>query len=462
MTVVITMIVVGLMLAAYLKLVSVQNQLTARSQVWNRSVPVLEAGIEEAIAHLNKNGSPDAAGTWNPQMTADGWTLDADGGWHKQNVIDGDVYFVKIAPWPIVTIPTNFPSISSTGYVRQSEAFAWNRSMGPFVADLLDTLVRQGRYSSRVVQATTTNLPTFTRGLVTKHVIDLNGRNVMTDSYDSSIPAYNTNGRYDASKSRDHGDIGSNDTIINSVNVGNATIKGNVSTGPLGTVAIGSGGVVGDAAYVADSSNQGTIQTGHVRDDMNVEFPNVPMPTNSASWLPMPPPYPGGYVVDGVSYKYLLTTGDYYVSPTDGDITSKSYYIQGNVRIRVDSGINLTGTDVIQIGTNSTLKIFANCADVNVGGNGIINPGLAQNFYLFGTSVCKDITLGGNSQFTGVIYAPNADFNMNGSGSGVQDFAGAAMVNSAKFNGNYRFHFDEALPKFGLWHGFVLTSWNER
>jgi len=46
LTVVITMIVVGLMLAAYLKLVSVQNQFSVRSQTWNRSVPVLEAGVE--------------------------------------------------------------------------------------------------------------------------------------------------------------------------------------------------------------------------------------------------------------------------------------------------------------------------------------------------------------------------------------------------------------------------------
>ena len=45
LTVVISMIVVGFMLAAYLKMVSVQNQLTTRSQTWNRSVPVLEAGV---------------------------------------------------------------------------------------------------------------------------------------------------------------------------------------------------------------------------------------------------------------------------------------------------------------------------------------------------------------------------------------------------------------------------------
>jgi hypothetical protein len=321
-------------------------------------------------------------------------------------------------------------------------------------------MVAQGRYSKRIVQATTTNLPTFTRGLVAKHIIDFNGKNVTTDSYDSSIAAYNTDGRYDSSKARDHGDIGSNDTITNSVNVGNATIKGNVSTGPLGTVAIGANGVVGDATYVANSGNRGTIQPSHSRDDMNVEFPNVPMPAGSAGWLSMPTP--ANIDIDGITYKYVLTTGDYLITAADGDLTAKSYYIQGNVRLRIDSGVSMTGQDTIRIGTNSTLKIFANCASVKIGGNGILNPGLSTSFYLFGSPLCKSIELGGNSEFTGVIYAPNADIALNGGGNSDNDFSGAAMVNTAKFNGDYNFHFDEALPKRGLWHGFILTSWNER
>jgi hypothetical protein len=466
MTVVITMIVVGLMLAAYLKMVSVQNQLTMRSQIWNRSVPVLEAGIEEAIAHLNKNASPDAAGNWSPNMLADGWSPDADGGWHKTGQIGEDIYWVRIEPWPIVSMPSNFPSISATGFVKQTAAYAFNNSFRPFLAaSTLETLLaaRKTNYSSRIVQATTTNLPTFTRGLVARHIIDLNGKNVMTDSYDSSIPAYNTGGRYDSTKSRDHGDIGSNDTITNTVNVGNATIKGNVSTGPLGTVAIGSGGVIGDSNYVANPANQGTVQSGHSRDDLNVEFPSVPMPTNSGSWLPLP--LPANYVspVDGLTYKYVLPTGNYYIPADGGNLDGKSYLIQGNVQLRVDSGINMTGQDTIRLDTNSTLKIYANCASASVGGNGIINPNLSSSLYIFGTPICKSINLGGNADFTGVIYAPSADLSMNGSGgSSDNDFSGAAMVNSAKFNGNFKFHFDEALPKKGLWHGFVLTSWNER
>src|SRR4051812_25129816 len=81
-TVVVTMIVVGTMLAAYLKMVAVQNQSTVRSQAWNRTVPVLEAGVEEALAHLNHNASPDPAGVFTTTgLGTDGWTNTPDGGW---------------------------------------------------------------------------------------------------------------------------------------------------------------------------------------------------------------------------------------------------------------------------------------------------------------------------------------------------------------------------------------------
>jgi Tfp pilus assembly protein PilX len=99
LTVVITMIVVGFMLAAYLKMVTVQNQLTVRSQTWNRSVPVLEAGVEEAMAHLNKSGSPDASGNLPGTLNSDNWSGDAAIGWSKFGWLDKDFYFVQISPW---------------------------------------------------------------------------------------------------------------------------------------------------------------------------------------------------------------------------------------------------------------------------------------------------------------------------------------------------------------------------
>src|SRR6266542_5578708 len=49
--------ILGLMLGGFLKMVANQNAFTMRSQAWNQSIVVVEAGIEEALAHLNKNGT---------------------------------------------------------------------------------------------------------------------------------------------------------------------------------------------------------------------------------------------------------------------------------------------------------------------------------------------------------------------------------------------------------------------
>src|SRR6185503_3568663 len=51
--VVVTICAIALM--SYLQLVNSQNRAVARSQGWNASVPVMEAGVEEALAHINAN-----------------------------------------------------------------------------------------------------------------------------------------------------------------------------------------------------------------------------------------------------------------------------------------------------------------------------------------------------------------------------------------------------------------------
>ena len=463
MTVVITMIVVGLMLAAYLKLVAVQNQLTSRSQTWNRTVPIIEAGVEEALAHLNKNGSPDSGGAINmAALNGDGWKCpvgSTTGPWSKLGSIDGDYYFVQVDRWTGST--TNFPFINSTGFVQHSESFALNRSFGPFVADLLDiltALTANGRYSRRVVQCTTTNVPTFTKALVARRGIDLNGNNVRTDSFDSRNPAYNDGiGHYSsaAGKWRDNGDIASNDTITNTISVGNADVYGRVSTGPNGTVSVGASGAVGNKAWHAAGNNG--IQPGYSTDDMNVEFPDVVMP--STSWLP--PPIGG--TVDGVSYNYVFNiSGDYAF--TSSSLNGKVLISAPNVRIKIGpgSGWTFTGQEILRITTNGSVKIYLDCASASIGGNGIVNDGTADQCYIFGTSRLTTLSLSGNGEQTAAIYAPYANMSFNGGGSGGNDFSGSAVLNSAKLNGHYNFHYDEALGRIGLWRGFTVTSWNEK
>src|SRR6185436_12198943 len=58
--------VLGGALASYLVLVRVQNASVMHSQSWNSAIPISEAGIEEALAHINDS----QIGT---NFAVDGW-----------------------------------------------------------------------------------------------------------------------------------------------------------------------------------------------------------------------------------------------------------------------------------------------------------------------------------------------------------------------------------------------------
>ena len=140
--------------------------------------------------------------------------------------------------------------------------------------------------------------------------IDFNGNNVASDSFDSSDPNFSsTNGMYptgDLSKTRANGDVVTDFDVINSLNVGNANIKGQVKTGPNGTIKIGPSGSVGDRAWV-EGGNLG-IKPGHAANDMNVQFPSVTLP--DGPWYY--PNMPSSITVNGTDYdRYILSDGDY-------------------------------------------------------------------------------------------------------------------------------------------------------
>ena len=96
-------IVVGLVLAAYLNMVSNQNAFSMRSQAWNRSIAVVEAGVEEALTHLNRNGTNYA------NLYRDGW-WNLGGVFYKRSAI-GDCYY------EVTITPDANPIIVSSGYV---------------------------------------------------------------------------------------------------------------------------------------------------------------------------------------------------------------------------------------------------------------------------------------------------------------------------------------------------------
>src|ERR1051326_4053558 len=85
--------VVGIALASYLTLVANQNRTTYHSLSWNACVPVMEAGVEEALTQIYYN---DITHLGNNEWTYSG----ADGLFHKTGYLgdDGSYYQVTIQP----------------------------------------------------------------------------------------------------------------------------------------------------------------------------------------------------------------------------------------------------------------------------------------------------------------------------------------------------------------------------
>jgi hypothetical protein len=400
----------GFFLFAYLYLVRTQRGFVSRSQAWNGAMAMAEAGVEEALAQLNP-GAPAPS----IDRTANGWGQPANGiyGPVSRTLTNNGSYSVTY------TTDTS-PIIYSTGYVS--------------VASIPATL-------TRVVRVTTTDAGLFRAGLATKYNLDLKGNNIESDSFNSMNPSLSTFGQYDPSKTSTNGDIAS---IGGIVNVGNATVNGSVLLGPT----------------ASETMNNGLI-TGGITNDFNVEFPDVVLPTGN----PIPAaPSLIPVVTNGVTYDYAFFVGGYY--SINNLKSSDSIYVAPNTSVT----LLLTGNAAVNNiyvawggtnGTSGTLTVYMDGPTFGVSGNEIVDSGNALNFTYYGTTNNTAVSFGGNSAFTGTIYAPEADFHMGGGGSTAYDFVGAAVVGSATMNGHFKFHYDENLTRNGPKSGYVATSWTE-
>ncbi|MCL4179883.1 MAG: hypothetical protein KJ072_19320 [Verrucomicrobia bacterium] len=433
-----TCLLIGVALASYLVLVSSQNYSVMRSLAWNSTIPILEAGAEEALTQLRHNGITN--------LSANGWVyLSSEHGpaYYKKRFMGDSYYEAYITP-------TTPPVVYSHGFVPVPLSPA--AQVGMILASLANGETTAPNYLRRRVRIETKGGALFAKGMVAKGQIDLNGNNIATDSFDSSDPLYSDpDGQYPASnsaKTKGNGDVATNSGLINSLNVGNADIKGRVSTGPGGSVAIGPNGVVGSKAWV-EAGNRG-IQPGYSTDDMNVHFNDVVAPTTSMT--------PVGGRVDGVRYDYVLGTGNYNLS----QLKNKNVMVTGNAVLHVTDSLQFTGNTGIIINPGGRLELYVSASSAKIAGNGVLNrTGNALNFWYLGLPQNTSLDLSGNAAFTGVIYAPSADFSLGGGGSDTIDFIGASITKTVKMNGHYNFHYDEALAKNGPINAYIVTSWNE-
>ena len=431
-----TCMILGAVLVACLSLIGTQQSLVCRSQNWNQAMAVAEGGVEEAMALLN-------SGVQAPNFAVFPWTSVGGGKFKNDTNRPASKFGTSYYE---VYITNGFagtnPVIVSKGYVP-----------GPVGSPVL----------SRTIVVQTQPRATFpVKGpMIVKQGFDSNGNNVGTDSFDSTIAPYNP------STAGDSGDVVSLTTNANAIVIGNGKIKGNVRTPPGGklgvTATIGSNGSVGDDAWV-DGGSTG-IQSGHFQDNFTAsDFPDATLPNVSAWFAPM-----GGTAPDGLIYDNLLTSGNYQIA----DLTGSVYVGQSNTVLYVTSSINIgsgggkpkngDAPPQIHIAPGGSLTIYMAGATTTISGNGVANDtAQAKNFAYYGLPGNTTINLTGNGAFYGTIYAPQANFNLKGSGNtSTDDFTGASITKTTTMTGNFNFHYDESLIRLTTLGGYDAVSWQE-
>jgi len=417
-------LILGILIGSYLSLTSAQNLSVSRAQAWNTALVVAEAGVEEAMAHLNSGVSTNDLGV-------NSWVSLGGGVYEKTNWLGNSYSIVDIKFPPAVT--NTSPLVVATAYVP-----------GPV----------SGPKLTRTVQVTTKPKPTVTvpGGMVVTTTINLKGSGITLDSFDSTDPTLSTGGIYDVKKARDRSQASTISSATNAIQVDNGTIKGSVHTGPGGQVSIG-GGAVGDSVWI--TAKKPGIQPGHSADDASFNVADNSLPTGQ-TWVT---PSQGKYKINGINYKYILDSSSAWKIPN----LSGSVYINGaNVVLYVSDVLNLGSGTQITVAPGASVSMYVGAPTASIGGSGVVNlGGQAKDFIYYGLPSNTQFGLRANAAFTGYINAPEADFTLGGGGNNYYDFVGACLVKSVVMNGHFHFHYDESLVVTPAPSGYVVTSWDD-
>jgi hypothetical protein len=409
---VVPMVILAVGLVACLQLSTSRSAMAFRSQAWNVALGMSEAGVEEAMAHLNY--------TQGENLARFGWTY-SGGTYYKSNYLDVGSYSVRIGT-------NQSPTVTAQGFAKMPG------TMSGSVMAMAGPGASAQKNVRRIVECTTKIVPPIL-GLISKGKVTLQN-NVDADSYDSGDSAYSNNGVYDPSEIKDNTFIGTASPYDDYMLIkDDAEVRGNVGGGAAGVVKVDGKAQVGDLGHVNGSSSG--IQSGHERDDVEATFDPVTVPFSSGS--------PPGTVLGGGDYK----VSNFTVGP------STRITVTGNARLHVVDTMYVEGTIEVLPGAHLDLYVGK---QMYVQASGKINhTGPPERFNYYGTPGNEKIYLQGSAFVSGVFNAPNATFDM----SGTAQLCGAGIFNEIIAHGDSKFHFDEALSntREGM---FQITSWTEK
>src|SRR5205823_6074092 len=159
--------------------------------------------------------------------------------------------------------------------------------------------------------------------------------------------------------------------------------------------------------------------------------------------------------------------GNYYYNNNNGMTINngKTLYVQSGVNVLyVPGGFTGKPGSTITIASGAILKLYvgdATGSSVSASFDQLNNGGNANSFQFYGLPTCTGLSLGGNGQFMGTVYAPEAQLTFNGGGNNTLDFQGACVIGSASLNGHFHIHYDVNLSRNGPVGGYTLASWLE-
>ncbi len=401
----ITTVLVGTVLGSYLALITNRNQEAMRSLAWNTAIPVLEAGIEEALTHMHDDANNPTANQWTAAVV-DGQPAY----WKTRTLPEGSYFYVtNVGP------ASPSPAIYSAGYVRSP--------------------LRDGQYISRLVRVTATNPPSvFSRAIAANGAVKLSGGAVV-DGFNSAVGYYNATTNRNAS-----GGIATDSGQVGAISVGSAHLYGTAVTGPGGTVSV-SGGSVGDLNF----KGPGIEGPEWTNNNMNVAFQSNALPV--AQYLPIPDPTP----INGSNITYL-PSGNY---EADRFISNDQtpMIVTGNATLWV-RGNFIVASGYVYIQPGASLKLYVG-GTASINGGGIVNgTQLPSALSYFGLSSNTNLNYNGTADFVGTINAPQANFVISGGAS----VYGAVICNTFTSSGGSSVHYDQALAGGGI---FMVTSWRE-
>jgi hypothetical protein len=365
---VILLIVAG----SYLGLIGSQKDLVIRSETWNASLTMAEAGVEEAMAQINN--SPG-------DLSANGW-----GG--SGSVFGPVVRTLAGGSYRVVISNATTPVIYSTGTM-----------LTPVRGDSISRLVRVETYKQSFANI----------ALGARRSITMNGNDLAVDSYNSRTNTLSTNGQYDPNKTSTNGNIASMGGVIN---IGNRDVKGSVYLGTGATFT---------------SGNNGGI-TGTTFTNANIDFPYVVL--TNAAWQNAP--LSGGthsftnggyYIIDdqypidvkpGITVTLNVTTGVTY-SPTSVQVHGPpSMNLKGNEAS--DASVRPENLNYYGLPSLTSITYSGNAAFVGVvyapSASVTMNGGGSTDVDFIGSLVADTITMNGH-------YKLHYDESLSRSGAAV-------------------------------------------